>query len=256
MHSPNNNKRTTPKLHRKNSAGSRSGRKQRSEDKVSLMESAMDDEDEGAEISRLTPSSADSRSRNSSIRHFDLLQVPGNCGLNKNTSTSDAALSIVSFDMDHLSTADRSESTAISVGDPLSPLSLQIPDQHITPLDCNKNCNGNIAYTPRVVMNGSPGCHGEHTPLLTSPRESINGGSHLLAYKDHNKQTAFKNAFSGSSINIVDGEIRKHRHRRSISHASLYSKSDGKYIVDVSVVSSQLYFCSNCIFVIGCSIAV
>lgn len=219
------NSPTTPHLTRKNSGGSRSGRRKKSEDKISLMEAVLDDaEDAAVDTNLLTPSSADSRSRNSSLRNFDLLQVPGSCTLSRNNSSLDGSLSVVSFDMDNVSNADKSDTALICDNGLLGPLSLQIPEQHISPPEANRNCNGNIGHHPPLVrMNGVPLNHGEYTPLLAPPvREPINGGIRLATGKESNKQSLLGRAPSWISLSMEEGDERKEKN----SNGSLYSKLD------------------------------
>lgn len=228
-YSPNSSRKSsiTPHLQRKNSNSSRSS-KQRSEDKISLMESALNDEEEIEGGNKIAASSAEARSRNSSLRNFDLLQVPGNCGLSgTNSPCSGVALSVASFDMDNSVDSSHTRSS-----NPLGPLSLQIPEQFITPPEANKNCNGNISnHLPLVRMNGGLLSQGEHTSLTISPvKDSQNGGSRLPTGNDPNKQSMFTRSSSKASLSLEDDEMRKHKILQAkVSNGSLYSRLDGTF---------------------------
>lgn len=213
---------STPRLSRKNSGS----RRKKSEDKISLVDAAAsDDEDEAGVTDRLTPISADSRSRNSSLRNFDLLQVPGNEGV-LHTISTDAAVSLVSFDMDNsYSNADvvevlKGSSSSKSLG----PLTLQIPDQHMTPTEANKNCNGNVTRHPTLIrMNGGPANHGEHTPLLISPVKAAQNGSII------SNNGIFKRTASLTSLDMDDSDSPTDKMLQTkLNHGSLYSRLNGK----------------------------
>lgn len=196
---------------------------------MSLVEAAViNDEDETFTTSRQTFSNgADNRSRNGSLRNFDLLQVPGRKALN--STSSDNVGSVVSFDMDDCSTTSDKQESLSGRDNPLLPLSLQIPEQQITPPDVNANCNGktNNTHPPLVRMNGGLGHHGEHTPLLLTPKDGQNG-----CKLSPSINALFKRSLSGSSLDQEGSEFNTEKKLESKQiHGSFYSRLNGKYVV-------------------------
>lgn len=209
---------SSPRFIRKNSSSSR---KPKSEDKVSLMElSSSDDEVDTTDLCRLTISSADSRSRNGSIKNFDLLQVPGRQPM----TSSLPEVPIITESQVCSSSNDELEGPKHKSW---TELSLQIPEPISLP-EVNKNCNGNaMLHPPFVQMNGNSQKHGESSPLLTiqRPKDKIP-------------------TFSTSSIDIRENEelaCGSKKHQSKISNGSLYNCVNGRFNKTCLLVLQNVY---------------
>lgn len=174
--------------------------------------------EEPTNSSRLTLSSG-SRSRNSSIRNFDLLQVPGRQPL-QSASAPESPSSLMSFDMDRSSQSlDKSNNNTLACHTTnliLGPLSLQIPDHSIIPSP-HKRCNGSVNHSPNSAkLNGGPNASGEHTPLLTaSPNASQRNGHKHNNISPHELEQ-----------HLEDTVLTKNLKSKSI-HGSVYSRLNG-----------------------------
>lgn len=216
---------STPRLSRKNSQSSKSGRHRKcSEDKVSLLDAshANSDGDGDCDDVFTTNKQGDSNSnwsRNNSIKDVDLLQVPQRRQLN--SSSSESSLCSVTFEMDRATKRNQQSPSNRS----LSPLSLYIPAPHLIPQApaVNNSCNGSSNHSPHSKMNGS--CTktgaGEQTPLLTTLAQE-NKASENRVNKQWQTNHLFKN-----HVNNDDGDI--HRSKLSFRSSSVYSKLNGNY---------------------------